>query len=298
MFSETNRILDNATVGGSSLSISDLLSREMELLVERLKNPGGDGYKTGLVEYDLITGGLHPTDEVIIAARPSVGKTALACRMLLNLAKQNIPTVMFSYEMSNQQLMQRLLSMESGVSLTNLRSGRLNEAEYKQVSATSKVVDGLPIYVYNTSSSGVSEIITETKKLIRTKGVKSIFVDYLQLMDYRVEHATQDLGGIVRRLKNLAIDGDINVTLLSQLNRMVEMRGDKIPILSDLRQSGNIEEHADTVLMLFREEMYAPNDNNRGKADLLIRKNRNGPIGKIRLQWNPACTNYDNVNIL
>lgn len=140
-------------------------------------------------------------------------------------------------------------------------------------------------------------MVVETKKLIRQRGVEVIVVDFVQQMPYRIELATQDLGNIARQLKILAMKSNIVVLLLSQLNRLVEKRQQKIPVLSDLRQSGNLEEYADQVLMLYREEMYTQTAENRGKADLLIRKNRNGPIGPLPLRFSATTVDFHSLGI-
>jgi len=150
----------------------------------------------------------------------------------------------------------------------------------------------LPIYIYNKYSATISELVAETRKLVRDKGIEVAMVDYIQLIPHRAEYATQDLGTLARMLKNLAMDADIVTVLISQLNRTVEMQADKRPMLHHLRQSGNLEEHADLVLMLYRDEMYNPTDTNRGTAELLIRKNRNGPIGDLKLKFVPRYVDF------
>lgn len=292
VFSETSRLLDISSFNTDSPSIMDLMAEEMQAFLERLQNPGCEGIHTGFADYDLLTGGMFRTDEVIIAARPSVGKTSLALNLLLNLAKHEVPGLLFSYEMSDKQLMQRLLSMESGVGYSKIKSGMVVEEEYNKVSQAANIVGKLPIFVSSNNTATISDIVAESRKLVRSKGVGVVVVDYLQLMPHRTEYATQDLGAIARRLKNLAMDADILTIALSQLNRLVEMRLDKIPILSDLRQSGNIEEHADVVIMLHREEMYNSTDTNRGAANMFIRKNRNGPIGTLPLRFSANIVSF------
>lgn len=292
MFNETSNILDAVNIGISSPSIRDLMAKEFTAFLERLQNPGSSGISTGFTDYDLLTGGLYETDLVIIAARPSAGKTALALRVLLNLAKQNVPGLFFSYEMSDKQLMQRLLSMESGVELAKIRNGMVQVEEYEKVAAAANTIGNLPIYINNNPVATISDIDAETKREVRNHGIRIVVVDYLQLMPYRIEFATQDLGDITRRLKGLNMSTNTVGIALSQLNRLVEARAQKIPILSDLRQSGNIEEHADAVWMLYREEMYEPTEENKGHVDLLIRKNRNGPIGVLPLGFSARNVNF------
>lgn len=292
VYTESTKILDLASSDLGATNVTDLMLKEFEAFLERLRNPGGDGLLTSFPDYDSLSGGLHTTDQVIVAARPSVGKTSLSLRLMLNLAKQGHPCLLYSYEMSERQLMQRFLSMESEVALSKIRNGMVAADEYEQVAAAADFIGTLPVYISNNVGATVLDIATETKKMVRTKGICAVFVDYIQLMPYRVELATQDLGNISRQLKNLAVTTDIIVVLVSQLNRLVEMRTVKVPLLSDLRQSGNLEEHADVVLMLYREEMYDPTEENRGKADLLIRKNRNGPIGKLPLLFRAQTVDF------
>lgn len=295
---ETDRLLEIASFDSETPSVSDLMPDELSALLERMKNPGSAGISTGFSDYDLVTGGLSKTDEVIIAARPSAGKTSLALRLMLNLGKQGIPSLMFSYEMSQQQLMQRFLSMESGIDSTRIRNGSVRPGEeYDRVKQASELVRNLPINFSNNYSASVADIVVETKKTIRQRGVEMVVIDFIQQMPYRIEHATQDLGNIARQLKVLAMDSDIVVLLLSQLNRLVELRQQKIPVLSDLRQSGNLEEYADQVLMIYREHMYAPTAENRGKADLLIRKNRNGRTGELPLRWHASTVDFSSLGV-
>lgn len=292
MFRETNVVLDSSTAGSNSAPVDAVMGQELDAFMHRLENPGGNGIKTMFSNFDMITGGLHKTDEVIIAARPSVGKTTLALRWLMNLAKQGVPVAIFSYEMSKPQLMQRMMSMESGVGLMRIRNGMVSGADVGKVIDASTAIMSLPIHINSNVGASVTEVISDTKRLVRSKGVQAIAVDYLQLMPHRTEYATQDLGQIARRLKTLAMSADITVLAISQLNRMVETRSDKIPLLSDLRQSGNLEEHADMVLMIYREEMYNRCLETEGKADLLIRKNRNGPIGSLPMRFSANSVDF------
>jgi len=292
VFSETSRLLDISSFNTDSPSVMDLMADEMQAFLERLRNPGCGGIPTGFSDYDILTGGLYETDLLIIAARPSDGKTAMALRLLLNLAKQDVPGLFFSYEMSSKQLMQRLLAMESGVGLSKIRNGMVQADEYERVAAAATLIGDLPIYINSNPMATISDITVETKRKVRKHGIKVVMEDYLQLMPYRIEFATQDLGDIARKLKWLSMSTSTINIALSQLNRLVEMRAQKIPILSDLRQSGNLEEHADDVWMLYREEMYEPTDGNKGMASLLIRKNRNGPIGALPLRFHANIVNF------
>jgi replicative DNA helicase len=296
LYQSSDRIFKKASSERSdSVEISDLLSEEFQSLLERIQNPGETGMNTLFEDYDLLTGGLYPTDEIIIAARPSMGKTSFMLRWMLNLAKQEIPCACFSYEMSKSQLIQRLLSMQSRVELSKIRTGRIGEDEYEIVAEANNYLSSLPMYFSNDVTAPVTQVTNEAKRLVRKHGIQAIFIDYLQLMPHKMQYATQELGSIVRQLKNLAMGSDISVITLSQLNRRVEQRQDKRPLLSDLRQSGNIEEHADVVLMLYREEMYNPSPQNKGDAELLIRKNRNGPTGSLPLIFKSEVVDFQPV---
>ena len=292
LFNESSRLLDIGSYGSDVLPASEVMSKEFTKFLERIKNPGASGLSTMFSEYDMLTGGLYDTDEIIIAARPSIGKTTLALRFMLNLAKQEIPTLLFSYEMSQNQLMQRLMAMESKVQLQKIRTGMVTPDQYDKVATAANLVGKLPMYFNADPSATLTEVISTSKKMIRKKGIKVIILDYLQLMPHRVEFATQDLGRITRGLKTLALGTNLIVAALSQLNRLIEGRQNKVPILSDLRQSGNIEEHADVVLMMSREEVYNPTPENRGVTKLFIRKNRNGPIGVLNMMFNPSIVDF------
>jgi replicative DNA helicase len=163
------------------------------------------------------------------------------------------------------------------------------------VAEANNYLSSLPMYFSNDVTAPVTQVTNEAKRLVRKHGIQAIFIDYLQLMPHKMQYATQELGSIVRQLKNLAMGSDISVITLSQLNRRVEQRQDKRPLLSDLRQSGNIEEHADVVLMLYREEMYNPSPQNKGDAELLIRKNRNGPTGSLPLIFKSEVVDFQPV---
>jgi len=185
--------------------------------------------------------------------------------------------------------------MRSGINLAKIRTGTILEDDYEKVAEAANYVGDLPLYFSNNITASVSEVANEARRLVRKNGVRAIFVDYLQLMPHRMEYATQDLGNIARRFKNLGMSSDITVVLLSQLNRQVESRQDKRPLLSDLRQSGNLEEHADVVMMLYREEMYNPTEQNKGQAELIIRKNRNGPIGMLPMRFLPSSVDFRDI---
>lgn len=293
VFNEADSIFSAASFGDEVTSIGNLLATEMLKFDARIRNPGGDGIKTGFQDYDLLTGGMMAGDELVVAARPSMGKTSLALKLMLNLGLRDVPTGMVSYEMSLQQLTQRLLSMHSGVGFTKIKNGMIEIDEYHRIVKAQKEIQDTPMYIDNDTTGSVSDIVSRTKRLVRDKGLKVLFVDYLQLIPHRIEYATQDIGQMARMLKSLALSSDITVVTLSQLNRDVERRGSKIPILADLRQSGNIEEHADLVMFIHREEMYTPTAENRGQANLYIRKHRNGPLGVLPVTFSAQTVNFN-----
>ena len=287
LFVETDKILEITSSGRKSPSMATLIDEEIAQIKERIKNPDLAGIPTGMTDFDFLMQGLHETDEIVLAARTSVGKTSFATRVMLNVAKQQIPCAMFSYEMSYNQMTQRLISMESGVELNKIRSGRIEtNDELAKIAETAKQLRKLPITINNNSSLSVEGVVAETRKMIRSQGIKFLVVDYLQLMPHRVEFATLDIGHIVRALKNLAVTEKIVVMTLSQFNRNQDSRRDKAPLLSDLRQSGNIEEHSDIVLCLQRDAEI------NGVINMYILKNRNGPTGTLNFFFNAPTTNF------
>ncbi len=282
---------------GKTYDVTALAIKEWEDLNYRIANPDKIGIMTGFNGYDLMSGGLHPQDLIILAARPGFGKTALALKMLLNMAKNGIPSYLWEFEMGRSQIIQRLASIESGVSLIKITNGKVNDEEYEKVSQALKRLQGLPIYFDTDVSASVYDITTQTRKMVRHSGIKVMALDHVQLVPATVEDQTQEIGHISRQIKKLAMELDITCLLISQISRAVERRDDKRPTLSDLRQSGNLEENADQVLFLYREDMYEKKIDNLGVTELIVSKFRNGPLGTIPMIFKPETTNYMDLGV-
>ncbi len=256
---------------------------------EKLAESGGGitGIETGFSELDEITAGFQNTDLIILAARPAMGKTALALQFAREAARQGKRTAFFSVEMGKDQLSNRLICQEGAVDTDKVKHGRFDAEDFAKIVEASGTLAKLPIEVNDDSAITVQGMQRESRRLAAIGGLDLIVVDYLQLMYSQVKGERRDLelAEISRALKGLAKELNIPVIALSQLNRELEKRADKRPILSDLRESGALEQDADLVLMLFREEIYNKDPMLKGTAELLIRKHRNGQCGKVHLAW-------------
>jgi len=258
------------------------------------------GVATGFPELDELTAGLQPSDLVVLAARPSMGKTALALNIAAQAALRKRKTVgFFSLEMSHQQLFFRLLCSEGQVDAHRLRTGRVGKEEWQRIIKTFGELSEAPIFIDDTPGIGVMEMRAKARRLMHEHGADLLVVDYLQLMRGRGRYDSrqQEISDISRSLKELAKELRIPLIALSQLSRAPEQRGDtqKRPQLSDLRESGAIEQDADVVLFLFREEVYKKDDPTlKGKAELIIGKQRNGPVGTVELHFIREFTRFVN----
>ncbi|MFA7309085.1 MAG: replicative DNA helicase [Patescibacteria group bacterium] len=242
------------------------------------------GVPTGFHELDFLLGGLQKSDLVILAARPSMGKTSFALNLALNAAtKHKIGVAIFSLEMSRDQLADRLLSSTSGVDAWKLRTGNLYEDDFAKIGEAMAVLDEAPVYIDDSANITVMEMRAKARRLKSEHGLGLIVIDYLQLMGGNSENRVQEISEISRSLKGLARELDVPVIALSQLNRALEMRPDKRPQLSDLRESGSIEQDADVVVFIYREEYYDKDTDRKNIAEILVRKHRNGPIGSVDL---------------
>lgn len=257
------------------------------------------GVPTGFQDLDRMTSGFQPGDLVILAARPSMGKTALALNMAEHVAlKKGLPVGIFSLEMSKQQLLMRFLCAESMVDAHKVRTGYLAKDDFHQLIDALAVVTRAPLYIDDSSSLTIMEMRAKSRRLKAEHGLSMLIVDYLQLMSGygRVENRVQEISGISRGLKALAKELEVPIIALSQLSRAPEQRqGDHRPQLSDLRESGSIEQDADVVLFIYREEVYKRDEENEGKADLIISKQRNGPIGVVRLAFLKQYTKFETL---
>ncbi|MBN1955218.1 MAG: replicative DNA helicase [Anaerolineae bacterium] len=243
------------------------------------------GVPTGFVDIDRVLGGLQKSDLLILAARPGVGKTSLALSIARNAARLGHHTAVFSLEMSAEQLVQRMISAETGIDAQKLRLARFEEHEWSLIVQAMGVLAELPVFIDDTPSISALQLRTKARRIHAEHGLNLIVVDYLQLMtgDVRVENRVQEVSYISRMMKALARELDLPVVAISQLSRAVEQRTDKRPILSDLRESGSLEQDADVVMFIYRDEMYNPDTDKQHLADIIVAKHRNGPTGVVQL---------------
>lgn len=253
----------------------------------RMKNPGQlIGVSTGYPEIDNKTGGLEGANLYYIGARPSMGKTALMTQICTNVASKNVPVLVISLEMSSEQLTQRMLAQEGRISLTSIRDGLLDNEELVKLTHASTKLHNLPIAIYDTSGISASQIRPIAKKVKREMGgLGLIAVDYLQYLSGKAENKRIEVENNSKTLKQIAKELDVPVLCLSQLSRGCEARNDKRPILSDLRETGAIEQDADVVAFLYRDEYYNPDTEDANIGEFIIRKNRNGTLGTVKLAW-------------
>jgi replicative DNA helicase len=254
-------------------------------IVERVEHPGLRGVTTGVDTVDSATAGMCEGEVWYIAGRPGMGKTAHMCNMMLAQGKAGIPALMFSFEMVKQSLAERLLALDTGINSFNLRTGALNQAELNRLSESIKGIKSLPIHVDSNFNGDINYITSTTRKYVRNYGVRVAYLDYIQLAAERGLDATNELGRISRQLKLLANELNITWVVGSQFNRLLETRDDKRPILSDLRQSGSLEEDADVVVGLYRDVVYNKKTKDPSLLEDIVLKNRNGPRGVIPLTF-------------
>lgn len=269
--------------------------------IEKRYNSSQDGklfgLDTGFSELNRMTGGLQKSDLIILGARPSMGKTAFALNILANLARKNVPVAIFSLEMSSEQLTNRLFSLYGLIDSNSIRLGKLDGNELERLTLTSTILSGKPLYIDDTADLNMSKLRTKARKLKREKDIKLLVIDYLQLMQgsSRKIDRQQEISEISRSLKLLARELDITIIALSQLSRAVESRQDKRPMLSDIRESGAIEQDADIVMFLYRDEYYNANTNDKGLTELIIAKHRNGAIGTVNLKFSKQFCLFENL---
>lgn len=281
-------VVDNGVQNTESLS--NILVRTLDELNARAKNGGElNGISSGLVALDRVMGGLKKSDMIILAARPSMGKTALALNIAKNVAMNKTPTLIFSLEMSKEQLAQRLLSSESRVNASRINHATLTSGEWKAVINAVSWIGNSPLYIDDTAGQSLSEIRMRARRLVREKEIGLIAIDYIQLIQGSREYLgnrVQEVSEISRGIKALARELNVPILALSQLSRSVEIRADKRPQLSDLRESGSLEQDADIVMFLYREEYYErDNAENQSLAEVIVAKNRNGATGSANLQF-------------
>lgn len=284
---------------GGLTSMEAVMVDTFGVMQQRSENKGGlTGLTTGFIDLDRKTSGMQKADLVLLAARPSMGKTALMVNIATNAAlKANATVAMFSLEMSRNQLSQRILSSLSHVDLMKIISGDLATEEWTKVIETMTYLNEMAIYIDDTAAITPLEVKAKCRRLKAEKGLDLVVIDYLQLMEVggRAESRQQEISAISRQLKGIAKELDVPVIALSQLSRAPEMRADHRPILSDLRESGAIEQDADIVMFLYRDEYYNPDTEKQGLGELIIAKHRNGPTGTVELLFKGEYTKFVNL---
>ena len=278
--------------------IGDVAHRRLEQIEQMAGRPEMiTGVPTGFTDFDRMTSGLQRQELIVIAARPSMGKTALALNMAQYASKNANVVGIFSLEMSAEQRVSRLLCSEARVDAHRLRTGYLNREEWARLADALRRLCETKVFIDDTAAVGVMEMRAKCRRLKAEHGLDLLIVDYLQLMAGRgrIESRQQEVSQISRDLKGLAKELDIPVVALSQLSRAPETRSEHKPQLSDLRESGAIEQDSDVVCFIYREEIYNPTDENQGTAELIVGKQRNGPTGTVQLAFLKEFTRFENM---
>lgn len=297
---ETTIFEISSNKGGSKFEpLSDIMKGTFEkvtALAERKELI--TGAPTGFDQFDQMTAGLQSSDLIILAGRPSMGKTAIAMNMVQNTAMDHqVPVAVFSLEMSKHQLAMRLLCSVSKVDSNAIRTGHIRETDWPKLTRATGELTKAPIFIDDTAGITVLEMRAKARRLKIEHNIGMVVVDYLQLMKGRGDSREQEISEISRSLKAMAKELDIPVVALSQLNRSLESRPNKRPILSDLRESGAIEQDADVICFIYRDEVYNKSEDNpnKGIAELIIGKQRNGPTGTVKLSWIGKFTTFENL---
>ena len=256
------------------------------------------GIATGFLDLDYRTAGLQPSDLILIAARPSMGKTAFVLNIAQHIAfKLDLTVAIFSLEMSKEQLVNRLFSLQSSVDAQKLRTGQLDDEEWEKLIESAGVIGRSNLFIDDTPGISIAELRTKCRKLKLEHNLSIIIIDYLQLMSGsgKSDSRQQEISDISRALKGLARELHVPVVALSQLSRAVEQRPDHRPMMSDLRESGAIEQDADVVMFIYRDDYYNHDTEKKDIAEIIIGKQRNGPIGTVELAWLPKYTRFANL---
>lgn len=308
-YEEVDNILDKAegmifkiseNVDSKDLvSLKDVIAQEFVRLEKVYQNKGvATGISSGFSDFDQMTSGFHPSDLIILAARPAMGKTAFALNLALNAAmKSKKGVLLFSLEMSSSQLLQRLLSIEAGIGLQKIRNGFLDPDDWGKLGLASMKLSNSEINIADLPNVNVLEIRAIARRLKAAGKLDMIIIDYLQLIkgnSTRGDNRQQEISEISRALKGIARELDIPIIALSQLSRATEQRADRRPMLSDLRESGAIEQDADMVMFLYRDDYYNEDSEDKGLTEVIIGKQRNGPVGTIKLRFFHEYTKFEN----
>jgi replicative DNA helicase len=284
--------------------LRDILSEYMDKLDQLHERRGTIvGVPTGFTDLDRLTGGLQKSDLIILAARPAVGKTSLSLSLAHNAAvKYQQSIAVFSLEMSKEQLVQRLLSMDAGIDQHRLRTGWIEDDEWERIVYSMGTLSEANIWIDDTAGISTVEMRSKARRLHAQHGIDLIIVDYLQLMqatigNKRNENRVQEISEVSRSLKALARELNIPVLALAQLSRAVESRQSKVPQLSDLRESGSLEQDSDLVMFIYRDDVYNPESERKNIADVIVAKHRNGPIGEVSLYFQASQTRFRDLEL-
>ncbi len=281
--------------------IRQVVMNAMDKIEFAAKNKGSvTGIPTGFLDLDYRTAGMQPSDLILIAARPSMGKTAFELNIAHYVAfRKNMTLAIFSLEMSKEQLVNRMFSMESNVDSQKLRTGQMNDQEWERLIESAGVIGKSSLIIDDTPGISIGELRSKCRKYKLEHNLSMVIIDYLQLMSGsgsgRADSRQQEISDISRSLKALARELSVPVIALSQLSRAVEQRPDHRPMLSDLRESGAIEQDADVVMFIYRDEYYNHDSEKKGIAEIIIAKQRNGPIGTVELAWLPEYQRFVNL---
>lgn len=281
------------------VKLKDILVSAFEQIEDIYHNKGKlTGTPTGFIDIDAKTAGLQPSDMVLIAARPSMGKTAFAVNIAQNAAvKHKVPTAIFSLEMSKEQLVNRMIASEAMVDSQKMRTGHLEQEDWIKIARSMAPLSEAPVYIDDTPGISISEFRAKCRRLKMEKNIGLVVIDYLQLMTGggKIESRQQEISAISRSIKAIAREINAPIIALSQLSRACEQRADHRPMLSDLRESGAIEQDADVVMFLYRDEYYNPDSEKKGQAEVIIAKQRNGSTGTVDLMWFGNYTKFANL---
>lgn len=287
----------NRQNGGAFESMKSIVMRTFERINVLYESKGGlTGISSGFKDLDKLTSGLQKSDLILVAARPSMGKTAFTLNIAAYCGLHDCKVAFFSLEMSKEQLMQRMMCSEGGIDATRLRTGQLDEGEWNKLVETADRLSRAPIFIDDTAGITVMDLRSKARRLKAEHGLDLIIIDYLQLMQGRAsknsDNRQQEISEISRSLKALARELDVPVIALSQLSRSVESRQVKKPMLSDLRESGSLEQDADIVMFLYREDYYDKDTENKNITEIIVAKHRNGPVDSIQLFFQKEYTKF------
>lgn len=295
------QIAENRPKSGGPIAVNEILTKTVDRIDQLFKSDSGiTGITTGFTDLDEKTSGLQPADLVIVAGRPSMGKTAFAMNLVESAVLRNDKAVLvYSLEMPGDSLMMRMLSSLGRIDQTKVRSGRLVEDDWARLTSAVSLLQDRKLFIDDTAGISPLEMLARTRRLVREHGpLCLIMVDYLQLMQLGgkgSENRTNEISEISRSLKSLAKEFNCPVVALSQLNRSLEQRPNKRPVNSDLRESGAIEQDADLIMFIYRDEVYNPESDAKGIAEIIIGKQRNGPIGTVKLAFLGKYTRFENL---